>query len=166
MFNKTHWRAAGALCEEDKPENPITKTVTLSILKRAREILRKHLKMPRGELTRTVMTEKHDLQLARKHLERHFPMLGLAESQWAATCFLQEAARRDRKKGGGRSRDIMEGDWEGRKQLEAVWPEAKAELAMEERLEHLARKLIRKRHLKGFFQAKSRADERASPAAE
>ena len=93
---------------------PITKTATLSILKRAREILRKHLKMPRGELAHAEMTEKRDLQLARRHLERHFPTLRLAENQWAAACFLQEVARRDEKKGGARSRDIIEGDWEGK----------------------------------------------------
>ena len=42
-------------------------------------------------------------------------MLGLAENQWAATYFLQEVARRDKRKRGGRSRDVTEGDGEGMK---------------------------------------------------
>ena len=45
-------------------------------------------------------------------------MLGLAENQWVATYFLQEVARRDKRKSGerkrgGRSRDVTEGDREG-----------------------------------------------------
>ena len=81
VFNKMHRRAAGVVCEEGKPKKPITTTKTLSIQKRARGILCKRMKMPRGELTRTEMIEGCDLQLARRHLEKYFPILGLAESQ-------------------------------------------------------------------------------------
>ena len=110
VFNAAYWRAAGVVGQGDKPENPITKATTLSILQRAREILHKHLKVPRGELTHTEMKMKHDLQLARRYLERCFPVLGLAENQWAASYFLQEVTRRDKKKGCGRSRSLGEGD--------------------------------------------------------
>ena len=41
-------------------------------------------------------------------------MPGLAENQWAANCFTQEAARRDKKKGCRRSRGLAQGDAEGR----------------------------------------------------
>ena len=46
-------------------------------------------------------------------LEKYFPALALAENQWAATCFLQEVARRDKKKDidalSGEGRDGDEG---------------------------------------------------------
>ena len=60
------------------------------------------------------MSERHDLQVARRHLERYFPTLGLAENQWAANHFTQEVTRRDKKKGSRRSRGLAQGDAEGR----------------------------------------------------
>ena len=90
------------------------KAAALSILQRAREILRRRLNAPRGELARAEMSERRDLQAARRHLERNFPMLGSAENQWAANRFLQEAARRDKKKGCRRPRGLAKGDGKGR----------------------------------------------------
>ena len=78
--------------------NPISKSLGSSILQRAREILHNTLRIPRGRLTHTQMRNKWDLQPARRLLEKYFPMLALAENQWAATCFLQEVARRDKKR--------------------------------------------------------------------
>ena len=46
-------------------------------------------------------------------LEKYFPVFALAENQWAATFFLQEVARRDKKKNidetGGEGEDGDEG---------------------------------------------------------
>ena len=75
------------------------------------------MKNPKGELSYAEIKDKNDLQPARRHLEKHFSMLELAENQWAATCFLQKAARRNKGKGRGRSRA---GAREERKGREAV----------------------------------------------
>ena len=40
-LNAAHWRTAGARDQGDKTKSPITKATTLSILQRAREILRR-----------------------------------------------------------------------------------------------------------------------------
>ena len=72
------------------------------------------MKIPKGKLSYTEIKNKHDLQPVRRHLEKYFPILGLAENQWAATCFLQEVERRDKGKGSGRSRAEVEEEREGR----------------------------------------------------
>ena len=95
-FNAAHWRAAGVAGQGDKPEKPITRAISSRILQRSRELLCRTLKIPKGELSYTEIRNKHDLQPVRRCLEKYFPILGLAENQWAATCFLQEVARRDK----------------------------------------------------------------------
>ena len=93
--------------------NPISKSLGSSILQRSREVLYNTLGIPRGKLTHTQMRKKWNLQPARRVLEKYFPALALAENQWAATCFLQEVARRDKKKDidalSGEGRDGDEG---------------------------------------------------------
>ena len=93
--------------------NPISKSLGSSALQRSREVLRKTLGIPRGKLTRTQMRKKWNLQPARRALEKHFPALALAANQWAAAFFLQEVARRNKKKAAdaasGEGRDGDEG---------------------------------------------------------
>ena len=79
-------------------------------MQRSRDVLRNTLGIPRGKLTRTQMRKKWSLQPARRALEKHFPALALAENQWAATCFLQEVARRDKKKDDALSGEGRDGD--------------------------------------------------------
>ena len=113
-FNAAHWRAAGVAGQGDKPEKPITRAISSRILQRSRELLCRTLKIPKGELSHAEIRNKRDLQPARRRLEKRFPALGLAENQWAATCFLQEGARRDKGEGSGRSRAEVEEEREGR----------------------------------------------------
>ena len=79
--------------------NLISRSLGKSILQRSRDVLRNTLGVSRGKLTHTQMRKKWDLQPARRVLEKHFPVLALAENQRAAAFFLQEVARRDKKKG-------------------------------------------------------------------
>ena len=77
--------------------------------------MRNALGIPREKLTRAQMRKKWNLQPARRALEKYFPALALtlAENQWATACFLQEVARRDKKKDidalSGEGRDGDEG---------------------------------------------------------
>ena len=95
ICNEAHCRKARLPADHI---NPISKHLGSSILQRAREVLRNTLRIPRGTLTRAQMRNKWGLQPARRLLEKHFPMLALAGNQWAATCFLQEVAMRDKKR--------------------------------------------------------------------
>ena len=95
VFNEAYWREARFPGQRNKP---ISRSLAGSISLRAREVLYNTLKIPRGKLTHTQMRNKWDLQPARRLPEKYFPVLGLAENQWAATYFLQEVARRDKKK--------------------------------------------------------------------
>ena len=92
LFNESYRREASLPSETP---GPITRSVSTKILERVRELLYHTLKVPRGAFTYTELKKSHDLQPVRRWLEKYFPVLALAENQWAATGFVQEAARRD-----------------------------------------------------------------------
>ena len=109
LCNKAHCKKAGLSIER---VNRISRSLSTAIFQRAREVLHNTLKIPRGKLTHRQMRERWDLQPARRVLEKCFPILALAENQWAATCFMQEVARRDKKKESDGSRGEEEGGGE------------------------------------------------------
>ena len=112
LHNESYCRKAGLSIDRAKP---ISRSLGSTIFQRAREVLHNTLKIPRGEKTHREIRESWDLQPARRVLEKHFPILALAENQWAATCFLQEVARRDKKK----ENDIRGGEEEGGGEVDA-----------------------------------------------
>ena len=94
-FNEARWRSVGLPNDESRP---ISKSLGRSIMQRTREVLRNTLKIPRGKFTCGQMRDEWGLQPVRRALEKHFPILALAQNQWAAAFFMKEAALRDTKK--------------------------------------------------------------------
>ena len=101
--------------------SPISRPLGSAILQRAREVLRNAPGILRGRLTHAQMRSKWGLQPARRALEKRFPILALAKNQWAAARFLQEVARRDKKKNidapGGEGRARMRAELRQRSEV-------------------------------------------------
>ena len=135
VFNAAYWRATGVVGQGNNPEKPIAGAISSRILQRSRELLRRTLKIPKGELSHTEIRNKHDLQPVPRHLEKCFPMLGLAEVQWAATCFLREVRRKDKWKGSERSRAEAEEEREEREAVGSAQANSEGRIQDEEEVE-------------------------------
>ena len=93
IFNEAVASSASVTAREDEP---ICKGTSIRITERVRHILYDVLEIPKGALTYTKIKKDYDIQGIRKSLEKYFPVLTLAENQWAADGYIQEVARRDK----------------------------------------------------------------------
>ena len=93
VFNEAVAATAFVAPREDEP---ICKGTSMKINERIRHILYDVLDIEKGKLTYTKMKKDYDMQGIRKSLEKYFPVLTLAENQWAAEGYIQEVARRDK----------------------------------------------------------------------
>ena len=114
VFNKAVCERVGVERREDFPISPAT---SAKAPKRARTILSNY-NAARGEETHTSLKQKANFSSLKRNLERRFPALCCAESQWAADRFVQEAVRSDRKR-------------RSRRTLRAVEPAASAEQSLD-----------------------------------
>ena len=71
------------------------------ICSRVRGILHNTLKVERGAHTYAELLDLCDMQHARRILEKRFPILTIAENQWAANSYMQETVRNDRPRNSG-----------------------------------------------------------------
>ena len=94
QFN-TAVRKAGGI--EVMKDHPIPGSKGRRICSRARDVLRSTLRVSKGRCAHDELKELVDLQQAHRLLEKCFPVLSLAENQWAADGFLQEALQNDRR---------------------------------------------------------------------
>ena len=107
QFNTAVCKAGGV---EVMKDHPISVSKVRRICSRARGVLYNTLRVPKGRHTHDELKELVDLQQARRLLEKHFPVLSLAENQWAADGFLQETLQNDRRPRSRRSASPSDND--------------------------------------------------------
>ena len=99
-FNTAVCKAARIAVED---QYPISISKSRQICSRVRGILHNTFKVERGAHTHTELLDLCDMQHARRILEKHFPILIIAENQWAANSCMQETVRNDRPRSSGQS---------------------------------------------------------------
>ena len=97
-FNTAVCKAARIAVED---QYPISISKSRQICSRVRGILCNTFKVERGVHTRTELLDLCDMQHARRMLEKHFPILVIAENQWAEDSHMQETVRNDRPRNTG-----------------------------------------------------------------
>lgn len=107
QFNTAVCKAGGVEVMQD---NPLSRSKARRICSRARGVLCNSLKVPKGRYTYKELKDMVDLQQARRLLEKCFPILSLAENQWAADGFLQETLRNDRRRRSGGPTPLTDND--------------------------------------------------------
>ena len=99
-FNTAVCRAASIAVED---QYPISISKSRQICSRVRGILYNTFKVERGAHTYTELLDLCDMQYARRILEKYFPILIIAENQWAANSYIQETVRNDRPRNSGQN---------------------------------------------------------------